>query len=265
MRGPWTRLKLRPTPPCKLPLVRPTGGVLPRVPNVAGDFVHPDAIFDLGEEVRAVAAHPAGVTVHDGEVGADGLGQIGLVDDEQVGLGDAGSAFAGDLVAPGDIDDLNGKIGQLPAKAGGEIVAAGLEQEQIRAKAPVQLFERLQVQGDVIADGGMRAAPRLHRPDSLRFQRAVTDEEFAIFFGENIVGDCGDAHGTAEAEAKLEHQGCFAAADRTADADGEGALAEIPVQGQGALVEMARVIGVGMAMAMMRMAVGVIEALSYEG
>lgn len=91
------------------------------------DPIEADIVFHLREDVRPVAAHFFGVPFHDGEVCADGGGQVGFVDDEEVGLGDAGAAFARDFVAAGDVDHLDGEVGQLAAKAGGEVIATGFE------------------------------------------------------------------------------------------------------------------------------------------
>ena len=92
-------------------LMRDAGGVLPRVENVADNFVQAMAVFDLGKHKGPLPSHQPGIPAHDLKVGADGLGQIGLVDDQQVGLGNARTAFARDFVAPSDVNDLNGKIG----------------------------------------------------------------------------------------------------------------------------------------------------------
>ena len=45
---------------------------------------------------------------------AHGFGQIGFVDHQQVGLGDARPAFARNLVAAGHVNDLDGVIRPVP-------------------------------------------------------------------------------------------------------------------------------------------------------
>ena len=57
----------------------------------------------------------------------------------------------------------------------------------------------------------------------------------------------------AQPPAQLQHQRGFAAADRAADADREGAPAEIAVERQVALVKMAGMIGMWMAIAVVWM------------
>ena len=71
----------------------------PAVSMKAIDLRHADAVADLRELERALAAHPARVAVHDLERGADVGREVDLVDDEEVGAGDARAALARDLVA----------------------------------------------------------------------------------------------------------------------------------------------------------------------
>ena len=84
-----------------------------------GDFRDPLPCPDIGEDEGAVAAHFFGVAVHDVQAGADEGGEVDLVDDQQVAAGDAGAALAGDLVAGGDVDDVDGEVGEFGAEGGG--------------------------------------------------------------------------------------------------------------------------------------------------
>ena len=72
-----------------------------------------------------------GVSFHDREVGADVRGQVRLVDDEQIGAGDARASLAGHLVSPGDIDDEDLAVDQPVAKCGSQIVTTGFDKNQI--------------------------------------------------------------------------------------------------------------------------------------
>ena len=76
----------------------------------------------------------AGVAVHHLQRRADVRRQVGLVDDEQVGPGDAGAALARDLVAAGDVDDVDGQVGQLGAEGGGQVVAAALDEDEVERR-----------------------------------------------------------------------------------------------------------------------------------
>jgi len=80
-------------------------------------------------------------------------------------------------------------------------------------------------------------------------------QKFPVFLGKNIIRHGGDVHRCAQPFAQLQHQRRLAAADRAADANREGALIEVAIQRQFALVKMAgriRVI-VRVAVAAMRM------------
>lgn len=219
-------------------------GVLSGVEDVIGDAIDADGAFDLGEDVGAVAAHPEGVAFHDGEVGADRGREVDFVDDQEVALGDARAAFAGDFVAACDVDHLDGEVGQFPAEAGGEVIAAGFEEEEVGVETAVEVFEGEQVGGDILADGGVGAAAGFDGGDAIGFEGVMADQELGVLTGEDVVGDGAEVQLIAEGEAQLEHESGLAAADGTADADGEGAAVEVAVERGLALVEVPGVIEV---------------------
>src|SRR5580658_8685867 len=107
--------------------MRDRAGMLPGMNDVADYLINAAIMTNLREHKRAGAAHPSGVTFHDAKVGPDGRGQVSLVDDQQIGLGDAGSAFAWNLVAAGYVNNINGIISQFAAEVGGQVVAAGFQ------------------------------------------------------------------------------------------------------------------------------------------
>ena len=69
--------------------------------------------------------------VHYAQIRPDIGGQIGLVDDEHVGPGDAGAALAWDFLACGYIDDIDRDVRQFWAEGRRQIVAAGFNEDQI--------------------------------------------------------------------------------------------------------------------------------------
>jgi hypothetical protein len=97
--------------------------------DVADYLVHTGAVPDLRENISVGAAHLSGIALHDAEVCPDGCGQVGLVDDEQVGLGDARAAFARNFVAAGHINPINGVIRQFAAEMGGQVVATSVRSD----------------------------------------------------------------------------------------------------------------------------------------
>ena len=74
------------------------------------------------------------VALHHLEAGADQRREVDLVDDEQVGAGDAGPALARDLVAGGDVDDVDRQVGELGREGRREIVAARFDQHEIEPR-----------------------------------------------------------------------------------------------------------------------------------
>jgi hypothetical protein len=77
------------------------------------DEVQAFAFFEIGHDERPCAAHPACVGVHFFQRSADMGRQIDLVDDKQIGSGDAGTALGRDFIAGGDVDDIDREIGEL--------------------------------------------------------------------------------------------------------------------------------------------------------
>lgn len=192
-------------------------------------------LLDLRKHRRTPLAHLPSVPLHDTQVGADGLGQVRLVDDEQIALRDAGAALARHLVPAADINHVNDKVGQLPAVVGGEVVAAALNEQQVGAELDVQVLERGQVGAYVLAHGGVGTAARLDGADARGGEGLVLGEELGVLAGKNVVGDGGDVVGGAQGVAQGQHQGRLAAADGTADANGEGARGPVAALDDGHL------------------------------
>lgn len=236
-------------------------GVLPGVDDVGHDAVDAAAVFHLGEDERAFAAHLQRVSLHDREVRAHGGGEVDLVDDQEVALGDARPALARNLVTAGDVDDLDREVSQFPAEAGGEIIASGFDKKEVGFELPVKVFEGEKVCGDVFADGGMRAAAGFDGADTGRFQGVMAHEELTIFAGEDIVGDGSEVEAMTEVSAELEHQRRFSASDGSPDAHGKGSPLEVPVERAVPQMEMAGMIevlvGVAVRAVVMGMTVGV--------
>ena len=239
------------------------GRMLPGVKDVADDVVDADAMFNLGEDEGAGAPHLAGVAGHDVEVGAYGWGEVGLIDDEQVALGEAGAAFAGDFVAASHVDHLDRVIGEFAAEAGSEVVASRFEEKHLGLVKTLKVLERLEVGGNVLADRCVRAPPGFDSADAVSGKGLVLDQEFAVFAGEDVIRYGRHAESVPESEAELKHEGGLAGADGSADTDGESPLGEVPVEGQFAVVEVPCMIKVFMRVHVrvrMRMGVGGVVA-----
>ncbi len=145
------------------------------------------------------AAHFFGVALHDFERGADIRRQIDLVDHQQVRARDAGPAFGRNLVAGGDVDDVDGEIGEFGRKRRGQIVAAGFDQHQIEiGKFEAHVGDGGEIDRGILADGGVRAAAGFHPGDALGGKRAGTHQIFGVPLGVDVVGDGRDLEAVAQ-------------------------------------------------------------------
>ena len=131
----------------------------------------------------------------------------------------------------------------------GQIVAAGFQEENVGMEFLLEVFQRQEVGGNILADGGVRAAARLYRTNAPGIQRFMADEKFRILLGENIVGHSGHTGAVAQTLTEREHQRGLAAAYRTAHANGESSLLEVPAKRLVAVQECARVARVFVGMA----------------
>src|SRR5690606_37756669 len=110
------------------------------------DAVHAFAGLQVREDEGPLIAHFRGVSGHHLERGADVRRQIRFVDDEQIRAGDTRAALAGDLVAGGDVDDVERQVAEIGAEGRREVVAAALHEHQVQiGKAPGQLGDGVQV------------------------------------------------------------------------------------------------------------------------
>src|SRR6516165_2935394 len=96
-----------------------------------GDGVDALAGAQIAEHEGTRAAHAPGVALHDRERGADVGREIDFVDHEQVGTRDARATFGRNLVASGDVDDVERQVRELRRKCRGQVVAPGFDQNEI--------------------------------------------------------------------------------------------------------------------------------------
>ena len=113
----------------------------------------------------------------------------------------------------------------------------------------MNLFKCEQVARYVLSDGGMGTTAGFHGANAIGAERLVADKELSIFFGKNVIGNDGHIHAVAKLPAEGQHQGCFAASDRTTDTDGESTPRKVALVGQFAAMEMAGMIHVLVGMA----------------
>lgn len=103
-------------------------------------------------------------------------------------------ALARHLVATRDINDIHVEVGQLSAVRRGQVVAAALDEEQLRLVLRLQRLERAQVRRDVLADRRVRTAARLDGADAVdgREGRVAVQELLVLAAGSVISGEEAD-------------------------------------------------------------------------
>ena len=120
--------------------------------------------------------------------------QVGLVDDQQVGALDPRAALAGHVATTGHVEHEHLGVHQRGGERGGEVVAAGLDQDDVERREPLlEVLHGHQVGGDVVADRRVRAGAGLDPDDALLGQHAGRAEEPRVLVGVDVVGDDGRA------------------------------------------------------------------------
>lgn len=83
----------------------------PRAQNQRDDITHTPAMPNLRKNDRPTIAHGPRIALHNPQIRTDRIGEVALIDHEQVATRDAGPALAGDFVAAGDVDDIDDVVG----------------------------------------------------------------------------------------------------------------------------------------------------------
>jgi hypothetical protein len=144
-------------------------------------MIHPLAMLDDGKHRRPALTHLRGIALHNSQISPDSLGKINLVHNEQVRPRNARSALARHLVTPSHINNIDDVVRELARVVGGEVVASGLDEEEVGLKLLLELLQGEQVCADVLADGRVRAAACFDCSDAVGGEGFIAGEEFGIF------------------------------------------------------------------------------------
>ena len=176
------------------------------------------------EHRRQVAALRRGVPLHDAEIGVHQVRDVDLVDHEQVRAGHAGPALARHLVAAGDVEHEQLHVDEPLGEREREVVAAALDEHQVERTLPLlEVLDGVEVGGDVLADGGVRAAAGLDRDDAAGVEDAPALEGVGVLGRVDVVGHHADAQLVRQQRAQRGDERGLAGAHRSADADAERA------------------------------------------
>jgi len=131
-----------------------------------------------------------------------------------------GPPLRGILSPSRHVDDVDGRVHELRAEGGGEVVAPALHEEHLEGReAAEELVRRFEVDGGVLANGGVRAPAGLHAHHALRRQGAASDQELRVLLRIDVVGDHRHVVAVAQTQAERLDEGRLARAHRSADAD----------------------------------------------
>ena len=157
------------------------------------------------------------------QVGADVRGEVDLVDEQEVGTGNARTALARDLVARGDVNDVDGVVGQFRGEGGRQVVAATLDENKLQVAIVIrQAGDGFEVYGSVFANGAVWTAAGFNADDAFDVQGTAAAQKFGIFPGVDVVRHHRQAVTVAESLAEAVDEGGLAGADGSADADRQG-------------------------------------------
>lgn len=99
-----------------------------------GDIRQTASIFQICEQKRPGSTHFARITLHHFERSADIRSEIDLVDNQQIGTRNSGSALARYFVSAGHVNHVNRNVDQFRAEHRGKIVAAALDEDEFETR-----------------------------------------------------------------------------------------------------------------------------------
>ena len=73
----------------------------------------------------------------------------------------------------------------------GKVVSSALHKQHLTLECSLELLEGTEVGTNILSNGCVRASPRLDGSNTIFRECLVTDKEFLVFSGEDIVGNGG--------------------------------------------------------------------------
>ena len=144
------------------------------------------------------------LALHPVDVDADIRGEICLVDDEQVGAGDARPTLADDVPSPGDVEHEDLRVDERGRERRGEVVPAGLDEHKIQGREILlEVLDREEVHRHVVADRRVRAGAGLDGPDSRGVEHPGGAQHPGVLVGVDVVRH--DAEGQLITEFAAQH------------------------------------------------------------
>jgi hypothetical protein len=144
-------------------------------------MIHPISMLHGPKQRRTTLAYLARITLHHTQIRTHSLGQINLVNHQQVTTRNPRPSLAWHLVAARNVDYVDDEIGELARVVCLEVVASRLTLQQIGVDFSLEGLQREQVGADVFAHGGVWASAGFDGLDALWGEGFVAGEEFGVF------------------------------------------------------------------------------------
>src|SRR5699024_1134123 len=156
------------------------------------DLVESVVGLQIREGERFFTAELQRVLFHHGQIGADVWGEIGFVDDEEIGLDHALAGLARNFFTLGDVDDVHREVHEFGTEGGREVVPTRLDEHDIEIfVAALELFDRRFVHRGIFANGGVRAATGFNTDNAVQGQHTVGRQNLGVFDRVDVAGDRG--------------------------------------------------------------------------
>lgn len=121
-------------------------------------MLQPLPLLNNRKNRRPPLPHLRRIPLHNPQIRSHRLRKINLVNNQQIRPRDTRPALSGHLVPTRNVDHVDDEIGQLARVVGGQVVAAGLDEEQVGFELALEGLQGEEVGAYVFADGGVRAA-----------------------------------------------------------------------------------------------------------
>ena len=117
-------------------------------------------------------------------------GQIDFVDHQQITFCDARATFPRDFLTCSHINHVKCQVAQFRAEGRRQVIPSTFNENDVRVgKALKHAVNGFKVDGGVLSDRCVRAAPRLHTHDSFWGQGTADGQQALVFLGVDVVGD----------------------------------------------------------------------------
>ena len=125
-------------------------------------------MLHLRKNSRASLPHLRRIALHNTQISAHNIRKINLVHNQKIRPGDTGSTLSRHLVSASYIDNVDDEIRQLTRVVRCEVVASGLDQEEISLELLLERLQGEKVGADIFTDGSVGAAACFDCADSRR-------------------------------------------------------------------------------------------------